>query len=238
MRILASAALLVLAATAARADQCAYVTKEQAERAAHVLKLGSEFVEYCEPSRTPPPTRSQKVETVTVGHPQLRAGGPVNEAYWAVTVNGMELDVAYVFVRRDERWENVAMLAGCPVVDVKATFDFRSSGAAAEPRAQKSSSVRCTIRSRHAVIFDGPCRFRSEPGGTFSVSSVDPQGDIFQGIVSVSVGVVAPGEAEVRGLTAGGVNSRWGEAHRSKADPACWVGSDFEVCARRLAEAR
>jgi hypothetical protein len=35
----------------------------------------------------------------------------------------------------------------------------------------------------------------------------------------------------VRGLTTDGINSRWGTALRSKADPACWKGSDFEICA-------
>jgi hypothetical protein len=47
----------------------------------------------------------------------------------------------------------------------------------------------------------------------------------------ISVSVVRPGVAEVRGLTKRGINSRWGEARRSKSNRACWVGEDFKICA-------
>jgi hypothetical protein len=109
----------------------------------------------------------------------------------------------------------------------------------------KEATILCTIRAipddetptPHAalrVVFDGPCRFLPDgKGGSFSLSALDAQAPLYTGILVVSVSVVAPGEAEVRGLTAEGINSRWGEARRSKADPACWTGSDFEVCARR-----
>jgi hypothetical protein len=233
----AALGVLALVSTAARADQCLLMTKEQADRSAAVLTPGSEFVEYCEPCRTPPPKESQTVRTVSSGHPEVRPGGPVDPGFWAVTVNGAPRDVAYLFVQRGPRWENVAMLAGCPVVDVKQTFEFFRR-AAPEQHTPGSPGVHCTIRSGRAVVFDGPCKFQGESGGTFSISSVDPRGDLFQGIVLMTVAVVQPGEGDVRGLTAGGINSRWGEARRSKADPACWTGDDFEVCARRIGNVR
>ncbi|WP_017295364.1 hypothetical protein [Geminocystis herdmanii] len=43
--------------------------------------------------------------------------------------------------------------------------------------------------------------------------------------------IIKSGVAEVRGLTTAGINSRWGEARRSKSDKACWVGDDFTICA-------
>jgi len=46
----------------------------------------------------------------------------------------------------------------------------------------------------------------------------------------ISVFIVRPGIAEVRGLTAQGINARWGEARRSARDRACWVGADFSIC--------
>lgn len=108
------------------------------------------------------------------------------------------------------------------------------------PPAVKGTTVVCTIRAPGEdsaaphVVFDGPCRFLPDgKSGSFSVSALDGQAPLYEGILVVTVSVVAPGEAEVRALTAAGINSRWGEAHRSKADPACWAGSDFEICARR-----
>lgn len=106
--------------------------------------------------------------------------------------------------------------------------------------AAKGTTVLCTIRSTTEdspaphVVFDGPCRFAPEgKGGSFGLSALDDEAPLYAGILVVSVSVVAPGKAEVRGLTTEGINSRWGEARRSKKDPACWAGSDFEVCARR-----
>ncbi|MGA9520063.1 MAG: hypothetical protein WBV82_01285 [Myxococcaceae bacterium] len=77
----------------------------------------------------------------------------------------------------------------------------------------------------------GKCSFRPEKGGTFSLSNLDDTKPLYGPILSVSVVVVGRAEAEVRGLTKDGINSRWGEAIRSKDDPACWVGSDFKICA-------
>ncbi len=93
----------------------------------------------------------------------------------------------------------------------------------------------CTIVSGNEVTFDGYCDFQSEKGGSFYLSSLDgsplmPSDET--GIVSVSVEIFQKGVADVRGLTTDGINSRWGEATRSRTDPACWVGSDFKVCAR------
>lgn len=106
--------------------------------------------------------------------------------------------------------------------------------------ASKGSTVRCTIRSPDddsgspRVVLDGPCRFLPEgKGGSFSLAALDERAPLYPGILTVTVSVTGPGKAEVRGLTAEGIASRWGEARRSKADPACWTGSDFEVCARR-----
>lgn len=50
--------------------------------------------------------------------------------------------------------------------------------------------------------------------------------------MSASVDIVETNQAEVRGLTSKGINSRWGEAKRSRKQPSCWVGEDFKVCAK------
>jgi hypothetical protein len=78
--------------------------------------------------------------------------------------------------------------------------------------------------------YEGPCTFLAGSNGSFSISRRD-HSIIFSNVTVVSVSIIEKGKAEVRGLTTEGFNSRWGPATRSKEDPACWVGSDFKVCA-------
>ena len=87
--------------------------------------------------------------------------------------------------------------------------------------------VRCVITG--SVHYVGKCDF-IRGGGSFSLSPIG-RASFPGGINPVSVAIDTPGVAEVRGLTRDGINSRWGEARRSKKDPACWEGSDFRICA-------
>jgi len=97
----------------------------------------------------------------------------------------------------------------------------------------KSRLVDCRVESEGKVQVSGKCRFTPDQGGSFTLEHADPKRTVFFGeVMSVTVSVVSPGVAEVRGLTRQGVNSRWGEARRSASDRACWQGSDFKICAR------
>jgi len=88
--------------------------------------------------------------------------------------------------------------------------------------------ARCVIDSAGSARWSGPCLFVAERGGSFSVS---PQrGSFGDGISVISLYVVSPGSGEVRGLTADGINSRWGPARRATRDRACWIGEDFSLC--------
>ena len=105
-----------------------------------------------------------------------------------------------------------------------------AGSAAAE---SKSRLVDCRIESEGKVQVNGKCRFTPDEGGSFALEHADPKRTIFFGeITTVSVSVISPGVAEVRGLTRQGINSRWGEARRMANDRACWQGSDFKICAR------
>jgi hypothetical protein len=105
-----------------------------------------------------------------------------------------------------------------------------AGGAAAE---SKSRLVDCRIESEGKVQVKGKCRFTPDEGGSFTLEHADPKRTLFFGqIMSVTVSVISPGIAEVRGLTRQGINSRWGEARRSNDDRACWQGADFKICAR------
>lgn len=90
----------------------------------------------------------------------------------------------------------------------------------------------CEITSSNKVVFKGKCLFLLEHGGTFSLSALDKNKPLFDDILVVSVSILKKDTAEVRGLTSSGINSRWGEAVRSKKNKACWMGSDFKICAR------
>ncbi len=92
-------------------------------------------------------------------------------------------------------------------------------------------TAKCEIKSGSNTVFNGKCKFMPEAGGSFSLSNFSEK-PMFDEVTIVSVTIVEKGVAEVRGLTTRGNNSRWGEAKRSTKDPACWVGSDFIVCAR------
>ena len=87
--------------------------------------------------------------------------------------------------------------------------------------------VRCVLTG--SIPYTGKCDF-THAGASFSLSPIG-RASFPDGVNPVSVAIVAPGVAEVHGLTREGINSRWGEAHRSKRDPACWEGSDFRICA-------
>lgn len=92
--------------------------------------------------------------------------------------------------------------------------------------------VDCRVESEGRVQVNGKCRFTPEQGGSFTLENANADRPLFGSILQVSVALVSPGTAEVRGLTRQGINSRWGEAHRSNDDRSCWIGSDFKICAR------
>ena len=96
------------------------------------------------------------------------------------------------------------------------------------PAAAEARTARCVVQSAGAPIWRGPCDFVPDRDGSFGIQPL--RGRFPGGISDISVGIIAPGVAEVRGLTPARVNSRWGEARRSRRDKACWAGEDFSVC--------
>ena len=91
--------------------------------------------------------------------------------------------------------------------------------------------VGCHVESAGTIKMNGKCLFTHEKGGSFTLRSVDRDKPLFGEILVLSVSVESLGMAEVRGLTSGGNNSRWGPARRSSSDSACRQGSDFRICA-------
>jgi hypothetical protein len=93
----------------------------------------------------------------------------------------------------------------------------------------KPRTARCVITVPETPAYRGPCRFLAEADGSFSVDPVGRR-TFFPDIGSIGLGIVRPDVGEVRGLTTNGINSRWGEARRSRRDRACWDGADFRIC--------
>ena len=96
--------------------------------------------------------------------------------------------------------------------------------------APASAKVAHCVIDSEGSSYDGPCNYVVAKGGTFTVTPL--RGRYIGGeTLSITVYMIRTGVAEVRGLTDSGINSRWGEARRSRRDRACWVGEDFSVCA-------
>ncbi len=94
--------------------------------------------------------------------------------------------------------------------------------------AAEARNAQCMIVSNGESRFEGVCDFIADRDGSFSVGKA--RGHKFLDIDPISVVMVSPGVAEVRGVTRDGINSRWGDAKRSRSDPACWIGEDFKIC--------
>jgi tetratricopeptide (TPR) repeat protein len=96
----------LLFASISSADVCSYVTKDQAELGARLLHINPNFVKYCAPCSEKSKTkiRAEKIEVRPVE----------NDQYWAVFVNGENVDLAYTYLDIGEKNAiSLANLAGC-----------------------------------------------------------------------------------------------------------------------------
>ncbi len=114
--------VLLLAAGAAHADQYSYVSAQQAAQALQTIADDAVVHAFCAPcneSRSRP-VRVRQVEIGRVWEGDsaqpYRAGD--GQTYWQVYVNGESVDLAYLYVRAGESWENLALQMGLPAQDV------------------------------------------------------------------------------------------------------------------------
>ena len=108
--VLVSIALAILAG-AAYADQAAYITQAQAEKAAALLKDKKQIRHYCAPcdEKGDRVEEIEKVEAAPAGYQQ----------FWEVKVNGEGVDLAYVYFQTEKgKWKNVAKELDIKVSDV------------------------------------------------------------------------------------------------------------------------
>lgn len=93
-----------------------------------------------------------------------------------------------------------------------------------EARSAEPVPAFCTVMQGGETV-EGDCRFTPRKGGSFDIHMAD--GRRMMGADSLSLDVTAKGRGNVR---AG--DDRWGAVIRQDADPACWKGERFTICAR------
>ena len=113
-RILLTLMALAFAAPA-QADQYAYVTLRQATDALAVLATNEEVHEFCAPCDD---TRSKRIVVRSIGIGRVWDGEGATvyrsdgKSFWEVFVNDESIDLAYLYVRKDGQWQNLALSLG------------------------------------------------------------------------------------------------------------------------------
>ncbi len=102
-----TAVVLFALSPRAFADQCAWVTRPVADKAAALLRTGETLQEICRPCG------DTKAKPLVIANAVVaRATDP---KYYEVRVNGRGLDLAYVFVRNKSDWLNLGLTVKCGV---------------------------------------------------------------------------------------------------------------------------
>ena len=80
-----------LAASSARADQCAWIDDAAAQKAQAILAKQPMTIEFCEPCGDKAPGVPVKAKSVSIGSPQ--------DGYKEIELNGKAVDLAYTYVK-------------------------------------------------------------------------------------------------------------------------------------------
>lgn len=93
--------MLVFSMTAF-ADQAAYITKAEAEKAVALLKGKKQIKHHCAPCD------DKSIETEDIQTVEISKTG--YQDYWEVKVNGKGVDLAYIYLETKKgKWKNVAI---------------------------------------------------------------------------------------------------------------------------------
>ena len=110
--------LLVIAfylfAAPAFADQAIWVSQETAQQAVAILEKEKIYYDYCAPCE------DKFAEKVIIKNVKMI---PKSDQYWAVTVNGKDIDLAYTYVKEGKQWVNLAIKLAVEVDSVPDALD-------------------------------------------------------------------------------------------------------------------
>lgn len=110
-KILSTFFVILLLTIAAFADQAAYITKAEAEKAVALLKDKQQIKHFCNPCDD----KEIKLETID----SIEAVPTGYQGTWEVKINGEGIDLAYVyFETKKGEWKNVARELKISVEDV------------------------------------------------------------------------------------------------------------------------
>ncbi len=119
-------ALVAFCIPAAFADQYAYVTVQQATAAMKAVGEGNVVQSFCAPCGDKQ-AHAIKAEKLAIGRIwQGKTANPYEadgESFWELLINGESVDLAYLYVRKDGKWENLAMMLKLDVSDVPRFLD-------------------------------------------------------------------------------------------------------------------
>lgn len=103
--------IMILSFSFIYADQAAWITKDQAEKGAALIKSSGLVRHFCAPCGDNF-FRGEKVFNIKAAK---AAGSNPNDQYYEVQLNGNGIDLAYVYIFSGGKWVNVAMQLNIPV---------------------------------------------------------------------------------------------------------------------------
>jgi hypothetical protein len=117
MKWLIPISLVAAVGGTAHADQCAWLDDgDIAQRARALLARSPKVIAFCEPCGDTAPGVPEVARSVAITHPA--------DGYDEIEINGSAVDLAYMFVQTSpSRYENLALLSGCPATGVSPTLD-------------------------------------------------------------------------------------------------------------------
>ena len=118
--------IILLAPSIASADQFIYNALPDALRGLQKLEAAKESTHFCAPCSNDKP-RLEKVRDVGVDlvWDSRATSKPYNDGqsqYWQVFVNDKPVDMAYVYIRENGKWRNLAESIGLKPSDVPSTL--------------------------------------------------------------------------------------------------------------------
>ena len=105
---------IILASLSLFADQAAWITKEQAEKGAELIKKSGEIRRFCAPCGD----NFYRVEKVSSSVASKADAKDAGNTFYEVKVNDAAVDLAYVYLLSGGKWKNAATLFGIKVQGV------------------------------------------------------------------------------------------------------------------------
>ena len=110
MRILSFFLAMICSSNLLLSDQAAWITKREANAASRYVKKGDIVYGYCAPCG------DSKAVMIEVSSVSVKKVG--EERYHELRINNTGVDLAYIYVIQDSKYENLAMLNNIEVQDV------------------------------------------------------------------------------------------------------------------------